>query len=174
MTEIDYLAREPIAQSAAENADSRAAPNHVLLLFIIWSLLVTMSIGQNDEVAAGSVRYWLLITPAIVLPMVNAQEVLTTLFGTGRALLLCLLIAGTWHIFHGDARAVIQLGLLVLVLSWISSSSAVLRLGDLVWLYTGLVIIGCAVYLTVPDLNSWGLVPKATSEDFGVWRISFF
>lgn len=147
--------------------------NVPLLVFVCLSLAVTMSLAQDEIFEAGSPIYWLLLIPAAVLPLTQAGAVARTLFGPARWLLLMLLLSGAWHALKGDARASIQLGLLVWVMAWVSSDGARLRVRDLTRLYAALVVIGVAVYL-LTDLNKWGPVPGLTIDEYGVWRVSFF
>lgn len=147
--------------------------NVALLLFVTASLLVSMSVIQEEAPEPGSITYWLLVLPAALLPLADAGVIVKTLTGRVWMLLLFLATAGAWHVAAGDTRAVIQLGLLVWVLAWISSDRARLAIDDLVALYATLVALGLLVYLFT-GLNKWGPLPGLTVEDYGVWRVSFF
>jgi hypothetical protein len=145
-----------------------------LLAFATLSLLVAMiSVSQEENPEVGSMAYWLLILPAAILPMFDAPRIFTALIGRAWVLLLFLFTAGVWHLMTGDTRAVLQLGLLVLGLTWISIPGAKYNIGDLCWLYVALVIFGA--FLWIAGLNLWGLLPGTTSDQYsGAWRVSFF
>lgn len=147
--------------------------NPALLLFVTASLLVSMSVSQEESPEVGSITYWLLVLPAAVLPLFNARYIAQTLLGRSWMLLLFLVSAGSWHLANGDSRAVIQLGLLVWVLAWVASDRAQLAVRDLVRLYILAVAVGFAAY-AFTGLNKWGPLPALTVEDYGVWRVSFF
>jgi len=143
------------------------------VLFIVVLQLISMSISQEETPAIGSFAYWVLVGLAGLLPLTAASALLKTLFGRARMLLLFGLTAGAWHLMAGDMRAVLQLGLIVWVLAWISSDRGRIGEKDLVWIYIALVAIGFGVWL-LTDLNKWGIVPGTTVDEYGVWRVSFF
>ena len=147
--------------------------NAALVMFVAISLLVSMSISQLEAPEVGSLSYWLLLGAAGLLPLLDIRAIVKTLTGRARSLLLFGLIAGAWHGLQGDERAVLQIGLMVWVLAWLSSDAARLSATSLVRIYGALVVIGIGVWL-VTDLNNWSLVPGAASDENGVWRVSFF
>lgn len=147
--------------------------NIAMLVFVIVSLLVSMSISQEQTPEIGSFSYWLLVISAGLLPLADAKAILETLLGRARLLLLLGVTAGTWHLIRGDVRAVLQLGLIVWVLAWVSTDQARLYSKDLLLLYLALVFIGSCMWI-LTDLNGWGVIPETTVEEYGVWRVSFF
>lgn len=147
--------------------------NAAFTLFIVLALCVSMSISQYDGVEPGSLTYWMLILPAVVLPASGLKHLPRTLVGPGFPLLALLLTAGLWHLGSGDRAAVLQLGLLVWVTAWVSSDATCLNVRHLVQIYLALVLIGILVSATT-DLNGWGLIPGRTIETEGLWRVSFF
>lgn len=149
------------------------ARNLALLVFVIVSLLVTMSITQEETPEIGSLSYWLFIIAAGLLPLADAGAIIKTLLGRARLLLLFGLMAGAWHMMRGDGRVVLQLGLIIWVLAWVSTDKARLNLDDLLLVYILLVVIGLGVWI-LTDLNKWGLIPGSTIEEIGIWRVSFF
>ncbi len=152
----------------------RALGGHLApMLFITLALLVSMSVTQEEAPEPGSLRYWLLVLPAVLLPLTGLLPMARTLVGRARWLLVFLLSAGAWHLLKGDTRAVMQLGLLIWVTAWISSNAVRLKDEHIVRLYLALVVIGTLVYLAT-DLNRWGPLPGLTVADYGVWRVSFF
>lgn len=148
--------------------------NVALLLFIILSLLVSMSIDQKETPEVGSFAYWLLIVPSVLLPLTDLKGVFKALFGPARLVLIFGVVAGAWQLMRGDMKALQQLVLMVLVLAWLSSTKARIVTRDLVWLYLMLVLVGAYIWMQ-SDFNIWGLLPGQTIETAGgTWRISFF
>ena len=144
-----------------------------ILVFLVVSLGVTMSVSQDYTFAPGSLQYYLTILPAAVLPLFDLTAVVQALVGRARMLLAFLVIAGTWHVLRGDLQVVLQLGLLVWVLTWISTKGAKVSVRYLVVLYVIFVVIGSVVFLRT-DLNGWGVLPGTTTNLEGAWRVSFF
>lgn len=144
-----------------------------LTVFAVISLLVSMSLSQTTSFEVGSLQYWLLVVPSALLPLIDIQRIAKALMGPARLLLIMALAAGAWHVLRGDARAAIQMSLLVLVLTWISTPVARLRINDLVVLYLALIIIGIGVNL-LTDFSPYGLIPGRTIKEFGPGRVSFF
>ena len=144
-----------------------------MTLFLMSSLLVGSSIGPLESIERGSLRYWLLVSPAALLPLLNISAIAHALGTRAGLLLLFLFTAGVWHLYQGDSRAVLQLGLLVLVLAWVSTDRAALNVRDLVWIYLMLVALGVGVNIFT-DLNPYGLFPGQADRDFGSLRVSFF
>ena len=134
-----------------------------------------MSITQEETPEIGSLAYWLLVGPALLLPATNLAGIGRALIGRARTILIFGLTAGAWHLARGDLRAVQQIFLIVWVLAWLSSNHAGIAVLDLVRIYIALVIIGACIWLTT-DINNWGLLPNTTTEKYieEGWRISFF
>lgn len=141
--------------------------------FVALSLLVTMSLGQTEIIERDSLRYWLIVTPAILLPLLDLRAIVTTLLGRASLLLLFLLLAGGWHLLNGDIRATVQLCLLVLGIAWISTLRAHIYVQDLTRLYWVLLLIGLLISL-LSSFNRYGVVPGSSDPQYGVWRVSFF
>lgn len=161
------------AAAAPRTARAAAASSAGLLLFVTTSLLVSMSVTQDQAPEPGSLRYWLLVLPAALLPLGAIGPMTRTLMSKAWWLAAFLVAGGAWHAAHGDGRAVLQLGLLVWVTAWISSDAARLSVTAIVRLYLAMVAIGIVVYLAT-DLNYWGPLPGLTLSEYGVWRVSFF
>ena len=158
-------------------ADPRLSCNrrrHVgLLAFFSLSLLVSMSLSQMANFEQGSLQYWLLVGMAAFIPALNIEGVVQALLGPARWLLAFLVLAGTWHLARGDAKALLQLGLLVFVLAWLTVPSVTFKVRDVELLYVLMVAIGVAIAV-LTDFTPYGLVPGRTIEDFGALRVSFF
>ncbi len=163
-----------LATSTVRTHRAPATRRHLGLLVFVWvSFLVIMSITQEDNIEQWSLSYWLLIIPAAALPMLDLGLITRALLGRAKLLAILLVAAGTWHLIRGDMRAVLQLGLLVLGMAWISTERAVFDVQDLLNMFLALIILGFLVY-AVTDINKWGLIPGETDEEFGIWRVSFF
>ena len=147
--------------------------NLAMFIFVAVALLVSMSVTQKEAPKPGSVRYWILLMSAGLLPLTDVEGIVRALFGRARLLLLFLACAGAWNFLNGDVRAVLQMGLLVWVTAWISADNARLDITLLIRLYAGLIVLGCLVYVSL-DLNHWGPIPWLTIEEYGIWRVSFF
>jgi len=144
-----------------------------MLVFVALSLLVTMSLGQTEGFARGSLQYWLVVTPAVVLPLLDLAAIVKTLLGRAKLLLVLLLWAGGWHFAAGDARATFQLCAIILVLTWISTERASINVRDLTRLYLLLIVVGLSISF-LSDFNHYGLVPGLSDPVYGLWRVSFF
>lgn len=145
----------------------------LLIVFAALSLSVAMSLGQFGSFERGSLQYWLIVTPALLFPLLDPHELLKTLFGRAKLLLIMLLWAGGWCFVTGDARAAMQLGALILVLTWISTDQAAIDIRDLVRLYLLLILIGISVKF-LSDFNHYGLMPGFSDPAYGRLRVSFF
>lgn len=150
-----------------------ARSNLAVLAFVVASLAVSMSVGQEEEIDPGSLKYWLLIAPAAALPLADIGALMRTLWGRAKLLLAMLVVGGAWQLASGDARAALQLGLLVWVLCWVASGRCQLAVRHVAWIFGAFVGAGIGVDL-LTDLNPWGLLPGRTADEYGVWRISFF
>jgi hypothetical protein len=157
---------------ARDGMPARAA-NLALLVFALVSLAVWMSIGQDDEIEVGSLVYWLMIVPAALLPLPDAAAMWRNLTGSAWALLAMLVLGGAWQLARGDARAAVQLALLVWVLAWVSRQRATISVRQVAWLFTAIVLAGTVVD-AMTDINRWGLLPGRTADEYGIWRVSFF
>jgi hypothetical protein len=152
---------------------SSADQRRLMIVFAALSLLIAMSLGQLGSFARGSLQYWLIVTSALLFPLLDPHELLKTLFGRAKLLLIMLLWAGGYHFVIGDARAAMQLGALVLVLAWISTDQAEIDVRDLVRLYLLLVLIGIFVKL-LSDFNHYGMIPGFSDPTYGWLRVSFY
>lgn len=146
--------------------------NLSILVFLVVSLSISMSTPQEAVEQPSFARYLLLVIPAILLPLRDFKGVLTVLLGRGLMLGVALVCAAAWHLYNGHTQVVLQLSLLVLVLAWVSSSRVRIIQSDLIRIYLFLIPVGFA--FVHAGVNKWGLIPGATSAEFGIWRVSFF
>jgi hypothetical protein len=154
--------------------NAQKVPRHrAMLAFVTLSLLVTMSLDQTSSFARGSLQYWLVVLPALLLPLLDLPAILKRLFGEARLLLVFLVCAGGWHLAMGDVRVTLQLFQFILVLTWISTDRASINVRDLTRLYMLLVVVGVSILL-FSDFNRYGLIPGRSDPAYGLWRVSFF
>jgi|GEM_PF-5681161 len=145
-----------------------------MIVFVALSLSVGMSLGQYSSFERGSLQYWLVVVPASLFPLLNLEKLLRTLLGTGKLLLIMLLWAGGWWLAMGDPRVAMQLGVLVLMLAWISTDRVELDVRHLVWLYVLLILIGVSIKL-LSDFNHYYELAPSFSDLFNSrLRVSFF
>lgn len=147
--------------------------NWTVAIFIVASLLISMSVTQEEAPEPGSLRYWLLILPAVVFPFFDIKAIVRVFLGRAWWLSAFLVIAGSWHLILGDVRASIQLALLIWVTAWFSSNPVSVKSEHLSRIYLFFVVLGIVVYVGT-DLNRWGLLPGMTVDEYGLWRVSFF
>jgi hypothetical protein len=152
-------------------ADSRR--NYWLLFFLCTSIAMQMSLRQADVVARYSLVYWLLVLPALLIPLMFLPGIITALGGRARFLFYFLILAGAFHLIRGDFRTVMQLFLLILVLAWCACESTRLSTDDVIRIFFASIILGILVF-RFTDWNYWGLLPGATPCEYGDWRISYF
>ncbi len=154
-------------------AASKQRRNFAMLLYIVLSLGVAMSISQEETPEIGSLGYWLLIAPSLLLPLTDVGAIFRALLERARPILVFGLTAGAWQLLRGDIKALLQLVLIVWVLGWLSSHRARLELRDLMALYLALILVGTYIWIFF-DGNKWGLLPNTTVYEGLDWRISFF
>lgn len=142
-------------------------------LFVIVSLLVTLSFPQLQNFEQGSLQYWILLINAIIWPLLSINRVIEALVRPARLLLMFALLACAWWTAQGDITAVLQLGLLVMGLAWVASSGARLPVQLLAALYVFLILLGATI-AAFTTISPYGLIPGWTVEEFGRWRVSFF
>jgi hypothetical protein len=151
--------------------DSRR--NFWLLLFICNSIVLQMLLGQADVIAQYSLIYWLLVLPALLIPLMFLPGIVTVLGGRARLLLYFVILASGFYLIRGDFRAVMQVFLLILVLAWCACESTRLGTDDVVSIFFASIILGILVF-RFTDWNFWGLLPGETPIKYGAWRVSYF
>jgi hypothetical protein len=152
-------------------ADARR--NFWLLFFVCNSMVLQMFLGQADVIAQYSLIYWLLVLPALLIPLMFLPGIVTVLGGRARLLLYFLILAGGFYLVRGDFRTVMQLFLLILMLAWCGCESTRLSTDDVVNMFFASVILGILVF-RFTDWNFWGLLPGETPIKYGAWRVSYF
>lgn len=171
MTLTPYRASTPSPASSGKEAE--VPRNMAMTISVALGLFVAMSVSQFENIAVGSSRYWLIIVSTLLWPLFDLAAIVKTLLGRAMLLLVFILLAGTWHLFAGDERAVLQLLLLIYVLTWVSTDRAVLNVHDMARLYSVVLGLGIAVLITT-DENIYSLVPGRAESAQAAGRVSFF
>lgn len=144
-----------------------------LILFLSISLLILLFIGQNQVVEPGSLLYWFIVLPALLIPLTKLNTIACTVFLKTWPILLMVLFAALWGLMKQDIQVVFRLVLFLLVLSWLEVSDLTIKVKTLSLLYIGAIFIAILVY-SYSDINHWGLLPGTTDRLYGIWRVSFF
>lgn len=173
MTESSLISQPDVAAADVVAANQGSQRHTAMIGFVALSLLVTMSLGQIEGFQRGSLQYWLVVAPALLFPLLDLRAIVTTLLGRAKLLLWFLLLAGSWHFFKGDTRAVVPLCALVLGMTWISTDRAQINVQDLTRLYLIVVLVGLLISF-LSDFNRYGIVPGFSDPIYGLWRVSFF
>lgn len=98
-----------------------------IILFVSFSLFLSLFIGQEQIVAKGSSLYWALVIPAILLPAIRLRQTLSSLFlGSLRPIAIMGIVACVWLIISGDFSVLPALFLIVWVAGWAARDEAVL------------------------------------------------
>lgn len=163
----------PVGLPALPMVSRTGQQRRLMITFIVLSLSVAMSLGQSNSFERGSLQYWLIVAPTLLLPLFDPHELLKTLVGRARLLLIMLLWVGGWLFVIDDPRAIMQLGALVLVLCWISTDRAEIDVRSLTRLYVLLILVGISIKF-LSDFNPYGLVPGSSDPVYGRLRVSFF
>lgn len=141
--------------------------------FIVLSILMSMLVGQDTAVRPYSPVYFAIVLPALVVPLLWWRGLAAAAMSIGWPLVVFALLAGGWQLAMGDYRAVIQLFLFVWVLLWICALDVRLSTRTYIVLFAGSIVVGCAGYFVLHN-NPWGFLPRMTSSDYTIWRLSFF
>lgn len=147
--------------------------NKLLVLFLFFSLTFMIFIAQNEIVERGSIKYWLFLFPAILLPFSSIQSVISNVFIKTWPILLMFMFAFACALMRGELETVFRLVLFLLMFAWLERNEVVIRVKTLAFIYIAIVIVSIFVYLFF-DINFWGLVPGETKYSDAVWRVSFF
>ncbi|EDQ34869.1 hypothetical protein HPDFL43_01690 [Hoeflea phototrophica DFL-43] len=141
--------------------------------FIALSIMMSMLVGQDASVRPYSPVYFAIVLPALVVPLLWWRGIAAAAMGIGWPLVVLALLAGGWQLAMGDYRAVIQLFLFVWVLLWVCALDVRLSTRAYMVLFAGSIVAGCVGYFVLHN-NPWGFLPRMTSSDFTIWRLSFF
>lgn len=162
-----------MSQVGQEGSHSASRRHYTMLAYVCLSLSMGMLVQQTTGVERGSWQYVVYVAIAVALPLLSISSIVRCLFGRCRLLLLWLMWTGAWFFLKGDDRAVVQLTLLILVMSWMATDEAVLNVRDLVSIYIALILVGIGI-LSLTGLNPYSLVPGRAIPEYGIWRVSFF
>lgn len=130
-----------------------------LVLFITLSILVLLFIKQDEVVERNSIAYWLILLPALFLPLTKLQEVTYNIIFKTWPLLLMFFIALIWSLFSNDTHILFRLSLFLIVLSWLEINSLTIKVKTLSSIYIMAILIAIFVYM-FSDINHWGDYPR--------------
>ncbi|MHB0952123.1 MAG: hypothetical protein ACYC10_09355 [Allorhizobium sp.] len=90
-----------------------------ITLFVGFSLMLTVFVGQERIISRGEPLYWVLTIPALVLPVIRIRQTLHNLFfGIARPLAAMGIAAAVWYLTKGDWQTLIPLFLFVWSAGW--------------------------------------------------------
>lgn len=141
--------------------------------FLALSILMSMLVGQETAVRHYSPLYFAIVLPSLFVPLLWWRGLVTAAFGMGWPLVAFGVLAGGWQMAMGDYRSVIQLFLFIWVLLWICALDVRATTSTYLKLFGAAMVVGCVGYFALQN-NPWGFLPRMTSSDYLVWRISFF
>lgn len=147
--------------------------NFALIVFLNISFFILLFIGQNEVVVRGSTIYWLILLPALLLPLTKFNYIICNFFLKTWPILLMFVITLVWGLMKQDTQVIFRLALFLLVLSWLEVSDVTIKVKTLSFIFICAIFIASIIYLCT-EINHWGLLPGTTDENYGVWRVSFF
>jgi hypothetical protein len=127
-----------------------------ILLFIATSLTMALFVGQERIILRGEPAYWVLVWPAILLPVLRLRPTLENLiFGTARPLAVFGVLSCGWFLVRHDFVAVAPALLFVWVAGWATRSEARLRRAHLFALTLVFYVVACLAYLSQADYDNY-------------------
>lgn len=161
--------REP-ARSADDPLAGRDWPT---LVFIAFSVAVSLQYPQTTSDEQTFLQYLTYIVPAVAIPLARPLHLLAAFGGRAAWLLALYVPAASWQLIHGDYAALNQITLLVLVYTWYVTSPVRILRQDLYLIF--LLALGAGVFIELfTTLNEWGLVPGTSTYPGSGMRVSFF
>ncbi|MBY2992606.1 hypothetical protein HF263_17655 [Rhizobium leguminosarum] len=127
-----------------------------ILLFVAYSLLLTIYMGQERIVSRGDLLYWLLTLPTVAAPLPRVRQTVENLiFGCARPLAAMGLIASIWFGLKGDMGVIPPIVLIAWVSAWASRSEVRINIR---WLF--------AIILVFYGLGSLSFVLQPPFEKY--------
>lgn len=143
------------------------------ITFILISLLVLLFIRQDEMVSVGSIKYWLIILPPLLLALVNFQSIILNICTKTLPILLMVILSCAWYIFLGQNQGLNRLVLFLLMFALLQLDDAKIKVKALSYIYVIAILFSILIYFNM-DINKWGLIPGTTTNGLSVWRVSFF
>ena len=134
-------------------------------IFIGFSLVLSMFLGQDRIVSRADISYWLLIVPALVFPALRLRQTVESLiWGIARPLGIFGALGGIWFMARGDYSVVPPLILIAWVSGWALRLEAKTNLNLLLAIFLTFYALGVVRYYTQPPLDG---IAWLTSEFSG-------
>jgi hypothetical protein len=128
-----------------------------LFLLLAWSLTLSFFFGQDGEIERGSMFYFLVILPFLLVPLLHIRSVIFHLAQKVLFISAFSLVSGLWSLINGEASAAFQLFFWAYVLAYISRSDAVISLNSFAKLFIFLIAFGLLVDIFL-DINHYGFL----------------
>jgi hypothetical protein len=123
-------------------------------IFIALSLFFSLFIGQDQIVNRSGLTYCLLVTPAIVFPLLRLRQTLDSLvFGLARPFAVLGFLGCAWSIIGGDYSVIPPLVIIVWVSGWVLRSEAKVNLNLLLAVFLTFYTAGVVRFYTQPPIN---------------------
>ncbi len=144
-----------------------------LIHYLIITLSILLFIGQNDIVEPGSVMYWGVLLPAILIPFINFRDLVYSSLIKLWPILLMVLLTFASSLFKEHQHVTFRLLLLLWMLSWLSLNDLIIRVKTLSNIYIVTILVSIIVYMLF-DFNHWSVFPGTILQGNSMWRVSFF
>ncbi|KTD82742.1 O-antigen ligase family protein [Legionella waltersii] len=142
-------------------------------LFLLISLFTLITIGQNEVVEIGSVKYLMILIPVFLVSIVMFQEIFFSIIFRAWPLMLMVLVVLVWGCINNNIHSSFRLILFLLMISWLEINSTKLKIKALFKIYFLLVCLSFFVYFCT-DISPWSVIVGTSNDEFGDWRVSFF
>lgn len=137
-------------------------------LFVGFSLMLTVFIGQERIISRGEPLYWVLIIPALVLPVIRIRQTLHNLFfGIARPLAVMGIAAAVWYLAKGDWQILIPLFLFVWSAGWACREEVQVRVKWLLILLLCFYALGTITFIVQPPFERFAWLTAEYQGDPG-------
>ena len=127
-----------------------------VILFMGFSLLLTVFIGQERIISRGEPLYWVLVIPALVLPVIRIRQTLRNLFfGVGRPLAVMGIAAAVWYLAKCDWQTLIPLFLFVWSAGWACREEVQIGVKWLLVLILCFYALGTIAFIAQPSFEKF-------------------
>jgi hypothetical protein len=137
-----------------------------ILLFLAYSLLLTVYMGQERIVSRGEPLYWLLTLPAVAAPLPRLRQTVENLiFGCARPIAVMGVTASLWFGLRGDTGAVPPIILIAWVSAWASRSEVRINVR---WLFAIILVfygIGSLSFVLQPPFEKYSWLMQEYQGD---------
>ncbi|TAV89327.1 hypothetical protein [Rhizobium leguminosarum] len=127
-----------------------------ILVFLAISLGMAIFIGQERMISRGDVAYWLLVGPAMLMPLLRVrQTVENLLLGVARPLAAFGTLSGAWFLFQRDFGAIPPIFLIIWVAGWACRAEARISAKTLFALTLVFYLAGIISFATQPAYENY-------------------